>query len=69
MACPNQERCPLFAHFTIDAALRVWQTFYCDADFARCERYKRSNAGGSVPSTLLPNGDHLDRAPGGDTDG
>ena len=62
MACPNQTRCPLFSHFRVKASLSVWHTFYCEADFERCERYRLGAAGGRVPSTLLPNGKHLQLA-------
>jgi hypothetical protein len=37
-------------------ALRVWQSFYCDGAFRRCERYKLVAAGAPVPDRLLPNG-------------
>jgi hypothetical protein len=37
-------------------ALRVWQSFYCEAAFSRCERFKLAAAGGEVPEKLLPNG-------------
>jgi hypothetical protein len=37
-------------------ALRVWQSFYCEGAFARCERYKLATAGREVPDRLLPNG-------------
>jgi hypothetical protein len=37
-------------------ALRVWQSFYCDGEFRRCERYKLALTGESVPDKLLPNG-------------
>ena len=37
-------------------ALRVWQSFYCDGMYARCERYKLAEMGGAVPQRLLPNG-------------
>jgi hypothetical protein len=41
-------------------ALRVWQSFYCEAAFARCERYKLALAGAHVPEKLLPNGKLVD---------
>jgi hypothetical protein len=37
-------------------ALRVWQSFYCESSYARCERFKLASAGMSVPVRLLPNG-------------
>lgn len=41
-------------------ALRVWQSFYCDGSFGRCERYKLANGGVTVPARLLPNGRFLE---------
>ncbi len=41
-------------------ALRVWQSFYCDGAFRRCERYKLTCAGVGVPEKLLPNGRLVD---------
>ncbi len=41
-------------------ALRVWQSFYCEGAFRRCERYKLTAAGVSVPEKLLPNGRLVD---------
>jgi len=43
-------------------ALRVWESFYCDGVFRRCERYKLACAGASVPDKLLPNGRLIDFA-------
>ena len=37
-------------------ALRVWQSFYCDGMYGRCERYKLAETGLEVPRRLLPNG-------------
>ncbi len=37
-------------------ALRVWQSFYCEGAYARCERFKLATAGRDVPDRLLPNG-------------
>ncbi len=37
-------------------ALRVWQGFYCDGEYVRCERYKLASAGCEIPDGLLPNG-------------
>jgi hypothetical protein len=41
-------------------ALRVWESFYCEGVFGRCERYKLASAGQAVPDKLLPNGRLLD---------
>ena len=38
------------------AALRIWQSLYCDADWERCERRKCLEAGTPPPSNLLPDG-------------
>lgn len=37
-------------------ALHVWESFYCDGSFRRCERYKLVAVGAPVPDRLLPNG-------------
>jgi hypothetical protein len=37
-------------------ALRVWQSFYCDGIYDRCERFKLAIAGAEIPERLLPNG-------------
>ncbi len=42
-------------------ALRVWQSFYCEGAYARCERYKLATAGRQIPEKLLPNGRLQDR--------
>lgn len=42
------------------AALRVWQSFYCEGVYARCERFRLHESGREVPSRLLPNGRLLD---------
>ena len=59
-ACPTTDSCGLQQHIGMREALRVWQSFYCEGCFARCERYKRSAAGVDVPPRLLPNGRLLD---------
>jgi hypothetical protein len=58
--CPNSERCALRQSIGMKAALGVWQSFYCDGGFERCERYKLATAGQDVPARLLPNGRLLD---------
>jgi hypothetical protein len=55
-ACPHIESCVLRRSIGMQAALRVWQSFYCDGAYARCERYKLAASGAEVPSRLLPNG-------------
>ncbi|HSN15042.1 MAG TPA: hypothetical protein VLT61_10440 [Anaeromyxobacteraceae bacterium] len=58
--CSRVETCPLFKQFQMKAALRVWQGYYCEGDFNRCERWKLVSAGKPVPMNLLPNGHTLD---------
>ena len=55
-ACPNTERCAIRQAIGMKAALAVWQSFYCEAAFERCERYKLVSAGVEAPARLLPNG-------------
>jgi hypothetical protein len=59
MACARVEKCPLFAQFKMKSSLKVWQSFYCEGDFNRCERFKRAARGETVPQNLLPNGKNL----------
>jgi hypothetical protein len=40
----------------MEAALHVWESFYCDGNFRRCERFLLRQTGREVPSRLLPNG-------------
>lgn len=56
MACARVETCPLFAQLKMKSSLKFWQTYYCEGDFARCERYKLASSGQKVPPSLLPNG-------------
>jgi hypothetical protein len=60
MSCPRQHECGLRKSIGMTAALRVWESFYCDGSFARCERHKLHAAGRSVPERLLPNGRLVD---------
>jgi hypothetical protein len=55
MACPQLDACGLSRHVATNA-LRVWQSFYCEGCFERCERFKLARTGRDVPETLLPNG-------------
>ncbi len=64
MACPNTSRCQLFPLLLKGGFLRVWQIHYCDADFSKCERYKRTQQGKVVAPTLLANGQELAIDPG-----
>ena len=55
-ACPHTSSCALTRNISMREALRVWQSFYCEGAFARCERYKLATAGRAIPDKLLPNG-------------
>jgi hypothetical protein len=59
-ACPDAEQCGLQKSIGMRAALKVWQSFYCEGCFSRCERFKLSQSGREVPERLLPNGRLLD---------
>jgi len=54
--CPHDKRCSLRQAIGMKAALGVWQSFYCDSGYDRCERFKMASAGLEVPARLLPNG-------------
>lgn len=60
MACSHTSTCPLFPLISVNAALKVWKTFYCEGKFENCQRYTLSKSGQSVPANLLPNGKSLD---------
>jgi hypothetical protein len=55
-SCPQTTACALHQSISMKEALRVWQSFYCDGAFIRCERFKLATAGVAVPARLLPNG-------------
>ena len=55
-SCSRVSECPLFKVFTMNASLKLWKTLYCEAQFARCERFKLAGTGQRVPGNLLPNG-------------
>ncbi len=64
--CPHIASCALGRNVSMREALRVWQSFYCEGAFVRCERYKLAVAGRAIPDKLLPNGrlqDPLEDAP------
>ncbi len=64
--CPHIASCALGRNISMREALRVWQSFYCEGAFARCERYKLAAAGRAIPDKLLPNGrlqDSLEETP------
>jgi hypothetical protein len=56
MSCPRLATCHLASGIQMPQALRVWQSFYCDGIYRRCERFKLAEAGSEVPLRLLPNG-------------
>ncbi len=58
--CPFAAVCGLDRTIAMEAALHVWESFYCDGNFARCERFLMRQAGREVPARLLPNGRLLD---------
>jgi hypothetical protein len=58
--CPRVPTCPLFAQFKVKASLKVWQAFFCEGSFDRCERYKLAARGQPAPLSLLPNGRFLE---------
>lgn len=59
VSCPHKPSCAMFALFNMAGTLRIWQDNYCDAEFERCERYKRSERGERVARELMPNGKML----------
>ena len=56
MACVRTGTCP---QFRLKSSLKVWQTYYCEGDFSRCERFKLASCNQRVPLNLLPNGKEL----------
>ncbi len=59
-ACSRVGSCPLFKAFAMKSSLKVWQAYYCEGDWGRCERWKLVAAGKTAPANLLPNGRSLD---------
>ncbi len=55
-SCPHHGVCGLHKSISMKEALRVWQSFYCDGIYDRCERFKLASAGSEIPERLLPNG-------------
>ena len=62
MACSHTTTCPLFPLISVNSALKVWKTFYCEGKYHNCARYTLSKTGQSVPVNLLPNGKSLSMA-------
>ncbi len=56
VCCPRYASCDLPAGLSMTAALRIWQSLYCEAAWERCERRRRLEAGESVPANFLPDG-------------
>jgi hypothetical protein len=59
-ACSHTGNCALFPMISVNSALKVWRTFYCEGKWHECARYRLSLEGKPVPSNLLPNGKLLD---------
>jgi len=59
MACSHTSTCPLFPLISVNSALKVWKTFYCEGKYQNCARYNLSKSGQTVPVNLLPNGKSL----------
>ena len=59
-SCARVATCPLFKQFSMKSSLKVWQAYFCEGDFNRCERWKLVAAGHPVPPALLPNGRMLE---------
>jgi hypothetical protein len=57
--CPNVSGCEMYSLFRLAGTLATWKINYCNADYERCERYKLSSLGRSVPINLMPNGSLL----------
>jgi hypothetical protein len=55
-ACARIASCPLFKQFAMKSSLAVWQAYYCEGDWGRCERWKAASTGKVVAANLLPNG-------------
>jgi hypothetical protein len=65
ISCPNATTCELQTTLSMVAALRIWQSLYCDADWERCERRRCLEAGSPMPPKLLPDGRVLGMPPRG----
>lgn len=59
-SCSHTSNCALFPMISVNSALKVWRTFYCEGKWQECARYKLSLEGKPVPPNLLPNGKVLD---------
>jgi hypothetical protein len=59
--CKHMDDCAMYQLFTLSGTLAVWQTRYCQAEFEKCERYKKTARGEPVPNNLMPNGRSLNK--------
>ena len=59
-SCARITTCPLFKAFSMKSSLKVWQAYYCEGDFNRCERWKLVSTGQLPALNLLPNGRTID---------
>jgi hypothetical protein len=57
--CEHADSCELFALLSLQTTLSIWMENYCEADFAKCARYKLALERRPVPGPLLPNGREL----------
>jgi len=54
--CTHRNTCPMFSLFDSSAQLDYWKQRYCNAEFARCARFRSMLAGETPPVQLLPSG-------------
>lgn len=59
LECPQGSSCEMFELLRLAGTLRTWQIRYCSGDYRACARRRLSEAGRSVPSNLMPNGQFL----------
>jgi len=53
--------CGMYQLFTLSGTLSVWKMRYCQSEFEKCERFKRSARNEPVPNNLMPNGRLLNK--------
>ncbi len=56
VSCPRYSNCNLPTGLAMEAALRIWQSLYCEAAWERCVRRQRLDTGEAVPCNMLPDG-------------
>jgi hypothetical protein len=54
--CTHRNSCPMYALFETADQLNYWKQRYCNAEFARCARFRSMLAGETPPVQLLPSG-------------